>query len=118
MSDKFLEEWLSSVEIDRILCWLIGSHGARMFNKVVNEKGINTPGEYRIIVQNEVYELADRVLKKDGLLHIVDRVKYPETDLERKYFRESHEDQASVTSLIIGDIEFKNILMMSIMELK
>lgn len=107
INDNNLEEWLNDIEIDCVVCWLIGSHGARRFNKYIKDGNINTPGEYRITVQNKVYEVSDKILKRNGILHLVDRVKMPENEEEKKLFRESHEEQASVTDLVIENIDFK-----------
>lgn len=107
LKDDNLEEWLRNINVDCIICWLIGSHAARRYNKVVIDEKINTPQEYRLIVQNRLYEMADRILKAGKALHIVDRGRNPENENEREAFWESHKEQASVTCLKVINISIK-----------
>ncbi|AOR58841.1 methyltransferase domain-containing protein [Pectobacterium parmentieri] len=102
---SLLSEWLKPKEIDAVICWLIGSHGARSFNKILINNGNPKSGHhYRILTQNKVYELADAILGKDGMLHIVDRGALVNEDEEKK-IRQCHEEQASVTSMKITTID-------------
>lgn len=73
-NDPSLYELLQAEHLDAVICWLIGSHGARSFNKNVIENGNPTvPAHYRILTQNRVYEVADEILDAGKILHIVDR---------------------------------------------
>ena len=105
LNDNHLESWLLSIDIDCVVCWLMGSHGARRYNKIIAEKKIITPQNYRFVIQNSIYEMADRILKDNGILQIVDRGRKPSNE-EEKSFLESHQDQASVTALIVEEIKF------------
>ena len=106
IDDPSLIEWLSvGRSIDAIVCWLIGSHNARELNSLFLTKRVRNPGEYRLCVQNRVYEIADKLLRLGGILHIVDRGE----DISQEFLREdvehAHRDQASVTTLIVESIE-------------
>ncbi|KZL88778.1 hypothetical protein [Clostridium magnum] len=100
-------KWLEDNKpYDAIVCWLIGTHGFRRFNEAISEKNLVTPGDYRFAVQNRVYEKADELLRRDGVLQIVDRCETPNKDEIRDSFLESHRDQASVTSLLVTSLEY------------
>lgn len=93
-----LIEWFKSLNgFDVVICWLIGTHAARKFNQNI-EDWVNTPADYRIVVQNTVYEVSDSILRSGGALHIVDRGQKITPDLE-KIIINSHKEQASVTTL-------------------
>ncbi|MGU3473113.1 class I SAM-dependent methyltransferase [Paenibacillus sp. D51F] len=104
INDPFLEEWLEQNKpFDAMVCWLIGSHGVRALNDAVKAE---TPGTYRSHVQNKVYEVADIVLREKGILHIVDRIKKPSNE-EEQMILDSHEEQASVTSLKVSNLDIR-----------
>lgn len=97
--DEFLSSWLNSLGgFDAIVCWLIGSHSARPFNESMPAWVKGNPFYYRISVQNEVYELADIILKNNGLLHLVDRSPEINEKIKEEIIK-SHKEQASVTTL-------------------
>ncbi len=99
--DPHLYELLQEAQLDAVICWLIGSHGARPFNKNVIENGNPmVPAHYRILTQNRVYEVADKILEAGKVLHIVDRGGEL-TDDQREAMIQCHEDQASVTELLV-----------------
>ncbi|EKO3961192.1 hypothetical protein F2K62_002443 [Vibrio fluvialis] len=58
---------------------------------------------YRIFVQNEVYEIADKILRSNGILHIVDRGQELTSEDDKNDLIESHRDQASVTNLVVQE---------------
>lgn len=100
-NDPELYELLKAEKLDAVICWLIGSHGARPFNKSVIENGNPMdPAHYRILTQNRVYEVADQILESGKILHIVDRGAEL-TNEQRDALIECHEDQASVTKLLV-----------------
>ncbi|HFQ5059117.1 class I SAM-dependent methyltransferase [Vibrio vulnificus] len=104
-NDPKLYEWLKTQNIDAVTCWLIGSHGARSFNSYLQENGKpQTPAHYRILTQNRVYEVADEILSKGKVLHIVDRGVELD-DFQRAQLIQCHEDQASVTTLKVINID-------------
>ncbi len=107
VNDSYFFDWLKALgHFDAVICWLVGTHSARKFNESV-ESWVNTPAEYRLSVQNKVYELADIVLRTEGVLHIVDRA--PEVNEEiKEVMITCHRDQASVTSLRFLSIDFRN----------
>ncbi|WP_144524336.1 hypothetical protein [Bacillus thuringiensis] len=107
LNDPHFFSWLATQEkLDAIVCWLIGSHGARRMNEVVQSE---MPGMYRLETQNRVYEIADDFLRPGGILNIVDRVQTPKAESDKQSFFESHQDQASVTTLNVETINFKQI---------
>jgi SAM-dependent methyltransferase len=97
-SDATLEEWLAEVgPFDAVVCWCIGTHGAREHNDAV---GSMDDKSYRLKIQNRVYEVADRILKPGGVLQTVDRAGVVSAEMFPKMLG-AHEAQASVTSLKI-----------------
>lgn len=99
LADDELDKWLrEQPSFDAVLCWNIG---ASTFDVSV----ANDVAQYRLRVQNRVYELADVLLKKGGILHIVDRGRplLPGKETEqRATMIEGYTDQASVTSLWVN----------------
>ncbi len=96
----------STGPFDGVVCWLIGTHGGMRMNKAVSATEVQTPADYRLLVQNTVYELADDLLKTDGVLHIVDRGQsVDEVVLEETL--QGHKHQASVTSLEVVEIDLR-----------
>jgi predicted O-methyltransferase YrrM len=104
INDNSLYDWLVSTKpYDSIACWLIGTHSSRANNEKIQCFGINSSQDYRLKTQNTIYEIADILLRSGGLLHIVDRGEVPNTKLLQDDFINSHENQASVTSIeVIG----------------
>jgi SAM-dependent methyltransferase len=101
--DLNLEPWLQKIgPFDAVVCWLIGTHQYRHANLSIARIKPSSAGDYRLRVQNTTYELADRILKYDGIIHTVDRTEYP-TDIEglKAEDVQHHRAQASVTSLVV-----------------
>jgi hypothetical protein len=99
MTDDELGKWLfANRGFDAIVCWNIGTFQ-------LNTTLASSEAEYRLKVQNRIYETAEHLLKKGGILHIVDRAS---TLIEGKEAKmraamiEGHMDQASVTSLRVN----------------
>ena len=100
LNDTNLIEWLKRLsKFDAIICWLIGSHGARQPNRKISSLGLNTPELYRLKTQNTIYELADEILRENGILHIVDRGPSLDSEELRNSCIEGHKEQAEPTSL-------------------
>lgn len=99
VTDAELKSWLLQQQrFDAVVCWNIGASAIE--NTVARNEA-----EYRLIVQNKVYDLADQVLKSEGVLHIVDRGRelLPGQEQEQhSAMIEGHQDQASTTSLQVG----------------
>ena len=84
---------------DAVIVWLTGTHMLRQENAIVRSKRITTDGQHRLFVQNTAYELADKVLKKGGVLQVADRLQMPKDDDGREDLLLAHRDQASTTTL-------------------
>jgi SAM-dependent methyltransferase len=107
INDPELLTWLEKLSpIDAVVCWLIGTHEARPANTLFLRRRVNNPGEYRLCVQNRVYEVADKVLRPEGVVHIVDRGEQLTKSLEEDVLN-AHRDQASVTSLNVESIDYR-----------
>ena len=104
--DDLLSFLLRIPRFDAITLWLVGTHFARQECQNIASLQIKTSGEYRLRVQNQVYEYADRLLRSDGILQIVDRGEVPRTELVRSDFLNGHKEQASVTTLQVKSLEY------------
>lgn len=105
--DDELKEFLKQIDtFDAITVWLIGTHLVRP--ECLNIAGLNikSSGEYRLRVQNEIYELADKLLRIGGVLHVVDRGEVPDTEEIRNDFVRAHKEQASPTTLEFNEIKY------------
>lgn len=104
--DELVSFLLDLPKFDAVMVWLIGTHFLR--NECVNiaPLKIQSSGEYRLSVQNIVYELADKVLRSGGVLQIVDRGEVPATDELKQDFLNAHGEQASVTSLEVKSLDY------------
>lgn len=98
--DENLVNWLKKFSITTVVCWLIGSHSGRIFNKNLQDYALRftTTTAYRIQSQNSAYELADMILDVGGVLQLVDRA----PAFDEKAFIAHHKEQASVTSLEVS----------------
>ena len=71
-----LEEMLPHKWFDAIVCWLIGSNPEHVATSLgmhhLNFKGPEM-SNYRLKVQKRCFDYGTRVLKNDGVVHIVDR---------------------------------------------
>jgi SAM-dependent methyltransferase len=108
--DDHLTRWLlKTCPFDAIVCWLIGGQPAIGVNALLRERASvyyqDSRFHLRFAVQNRLYELADGLLRKDGLLHIVDRGELPDSELLRNDFINGHRDQASPTSLVVERLD-------------
>jgi SAM-dependent methyltransferase len=83
---------------DAVTVWLMGTYKFRESCRNLSNLGIEGGGDYRLHVQNKAYELADKILRPGGWLHIVDRGEVPNPELRDDLIR-SHQDQASPTRL-------------------
>lgn len=106
LKDVTLEEWLASQpHFDSVVCWLLGTHNSRGHNEAVDTNLMPTAFEHRIFVQNNVYELADIILRSGGILNVIDRAQTPSTDFLTNAMLDNHRDQASVTSLEVQTLD-------------
>jgi SAM-dependent methyltransferase len=107
LNDPKLTSWLDTVGLfDAVVCWLIGTHQAREANTGIEQYRIRSSGDYRLRVQNKIYEVAERILRPGGILSIVDRGEVPTPDLADDTLA-AHQEQASVTTLQIESIEYR-----------
>lgn len=105
--DTLLTEYLKSFKFDAITCWLLGTHESMQNNIEMLQHGITSNNKnYRLYIQNRIYELADEILNKNGVLHIVDRGETPYNQELQDIVRQSHIEQASVTTLNVLPIDW------------
>ncbi|MCK4644520.1 class I SAM-dependent methyltransferase [bacterium] len=107
-SDAILEFWLKTIKpFDAVICWLMGVQKFKDKDLSLRTYSFNlktNPGNYRLFIQNRVYELADNLLRTSGILQIVDRVTTKEYEV---LLCDAHQAQASVTSLDVKKIDFR-----------
>lgn len=82
-SDPSLLAWLERQSFDGVAAWLIGSHEARMRNVAFDE--VLTEEEYRLSTIAATCQLAAAILRTDGLISIVDRLRIPDAIDEQRY---------------------------------
>lgn len=108
MSDAYLEAaLLSDGPFDAVTIWLTGAHMWRRSNVVSRARRVRSEHDLRILLQNDVYELADRILRPGGILHVVDRSEAPTSDFLYQAYLQAHREQAEPTTLDIRDIEYR-----------
>lgn len=104
LKDQHLYDWLkTSAKIDAIVCWLIGSHAYRIKNEILAEdhNEVVLPDDYRFLNQNFIYDLANVILKDNGILNIIDRTRIL-TEKSKNTLYLSHVDQAKTTTLKVS----------------
>lgn len=97
----------STPKFDAVTIWLIGTYQCRKTCKALDGFRISNPREYRLHLQNKIYEIADCILKPGGVLHVVDRGLVPDTDKIKNMLIDAHKEQASVTSLCVSDFAYR-----------
>lgn len=105
--DPMLISWLTHLPPrDAIVCWLIGIHEAVHFHSQLGYGGTD-PRMYRIRVHNEIYKLADKILRPGGILHIVDRAE-DDTREYRDGSLKSHGEMATLgAALRVESLEMR-----------
>jgi SAM-dependent methyltransferase len=109
--DEILQEFLKKIRFDAVTCWLLGTHQS-MQNNLAYQNLYQSNLNFRLVIQNRIYELSDIILNKDGILQMIDRGGLPYDERSKNSYLDSHKEQASVTSLNVIDlkyIEYKNI---------
>lgn len=104
--EDLLTYLLETEKFDAITVWFIGTHQLKHQCANIARLCIASPGEYRLRVQNKIYELADKILRPGGVLQIVDRGEVPETKELVDDFLNSHRDQASVTDIQVQSLDY------------
>lgn len=83
--DNNLINFLKSYKLfDTVVCWLIGTHQAKMYNNHVQQDDIKSDGDYRWSVEEHLCRLSRDLLVLGGRVHIVDRMKEPETEEQKQ----------------------------------
>jgi hypothetical protein len=101
------DDLISSGPFDAVTAWLIGAHEARQYCEEIDKFQISSPAEYRLRMQNSVYELANVALRAGGQLQIVDRIQHRDLDAMRAEFIRSHTEQAEPTTLQVESVDFR-----------
>lgn len=101
---RFLEE---SPPFDAVTVWLMGTYMSRRTCRNISNLKIADTNEYRLRVQNRIYEIANRALRTGGCLQIVDRGEPPSTEALAKDLKDSHLDQARGTDLQVIDLQYR-----------
>jgi SAM-dependent methyltransferase len=108
MTDPYLEEALhGDGPFDAVTIWLTGAHMWRRMNAVSRSRGVRDEHDLRILLQNNAYELADRILRPGGVLQVVDRAEAPTTDFLYNAYVQAHREQAEPTTLDVREIAYR-----------
>lgn len=100
----FLE---SQEKFDAITVWLMGTFMMRRTCRNIAPLAVKDGNDYRLRVQNRAYDLAHKVLRPGGVLHIVDRGEPPTTKHLQDDLLAAHRDQASTTDLEVFDLKYR-----------
>lgn len=107
LTDPYLEKAIADGgPFDAVTIWLTGGHFWRRHNAYSIHRGAQSEHDLRIILQNEAYELADRILRPGGILHVVDRAEAPTSEALRNEYFKAHSEQAGPTSLMVRNIDY------------
>jgi SAM-dependent methyltransferase len=94
-NDIGLDKWLERMKFDAITCWLMGTHDVR-------RQKFGDITKYRLGIQSYIYQLGNKLLRSDGVLHFVDRGKYPDDpEFWKGVLAADHKPGASGTSLVV-----------------
>jgi hypothetical protein len=106
LNDPLLKQWLTQTQrFDAVVCWLLGTHQYRAAEYRFEEYGAGDQYGFRILVQNAAYELADEVLRPQGVLQVVDRGGFFDDERLIEAMKDSHREQASVTTLVVDELD-------------
>ncbi|OEF00228.1 class I SAM-dependent methyltransferase [Vibrio crassostreae] len=103
LNDALLEKWLSNIKLDAVICWLMGTNNVRAFNDVIDPELFKTQFHYRVLVQNAVYDLSDKILRDQGILQVVDRG-FELSENDNEALIQHHKEQAETTSLKVQEL--------------
>jgi hypothetical protein len=107
LADPELDEFLNGIPpFDAITVWPIGTHLMRQNCLNVASLEMKNNVEYRLRVQNKIYEMAGRILRPGGVLQVVDRGEEPNDEILKNDMIDAHKSQASVTSLQVKSLEY------------
>lgn len=101
LNDLELIHFCKTIELNAVVCWLIGTHSAKFFDANLDNQ-VRTPLEYRFKVQNTIYTVADELLQIGGVLNIIDRGIHLD-EYNQKILIQSHMEQAEGTNLNVVD---------------
>jgi SAM-dependent methyltransferase len=101
---EFLTFLDRSPKFDAVTVWLIGTHDLKPECKNIDR--VTEPGHYRLMVQNRIYAVADRILRDGGALQVVDRGEVPTNGFLKEDHIQSHREQAQGTSLRFEKYEY------------
>jgi len=105
--DRPLTRYLEGANsFDAVTIWLIGTYMMRQTCRTLDGLPIEDPKGYRLLLQNRIYELADRVLRIGGVLHIVDRGAIPDVATMTDMAYKLHREQAETTSLKVTEFAY------------
>ena len=104
--EPFKEFLLAKAPFDAVTIWLIGTYMARESCINLDILKIEQPADYRLHVQNAAYSLASGVLRKGGVLQVVDRGINPTTKDLYDNLLNSHRAQAVGTGLDVQEATF------------
>lgn len=98
----------NSGPFDAVTIWLIGTYMMRANCRNLASLNIQSASDYRLHVQNRIYELAHQVLRPGGYLHVVDRGLPLDTHERFNQVLLAHREQAEPTDLEVFDVTWRD----------
>ncbi len=103
LDDSSLDSFLATLQLDAVICWLIGTQGENIVgNRRFQKFEIRNFGEYRLRIQNKLYSECHNWLKIGGLLNLVDRGQLIDSTALADDIIGSHKEQALGTHMVVA----------------
>lgn len=108
VDDPEILRFLAAAEkFDAVTVWLTGTYMFRRTCRNIANLKIRCPDEYRLRVQNRMYELAGRMLRPGGWLQVVDRGEPPTEQFLLDDVFKAHREQAGPTDLEVFSVQHR-----------
>jgi hypothetical protein len=92
---------------DAVVCWLVDTHDARGENQRMLALRVRSPDEYRLRTEGAAYEIAGRVLRAGGSMHVVERLQESITEVLAAALTRMHQEKARMMGLVFESLDIR-----------